>query len=142
MAFQRAYGSYCWLKACHIVFGTPVKFYTVRGTPSKIRRYSVRRGGRGYSLMYHGNLPSVKYAPPPTQIMMIKVRHTDCQLFACVRRVQSDFMEGIYCNKYQWGPKIRNLISVSTMTAASRSDCWIFVIFTSKQLWTLQMLII
>ena len=70
--------------------------------------------------MYHGNLPSVKYAPSTdrrseNQIMMIKVRHTDCQLFACVRRVQSDFMEGIYCKKYQWGPKIRNLISVSTM---------------------------
>ena len=97
--------------------------------------------------MYHGNLPSVKYAPSTdrrseNQIMMIKVRHTDFQLFACVRRVQSDFMEGNYCKKYQWGPKITNLVSVYTMAAASRSDCWIFVIFTSKQLWILQMLII
>ena len=50
MAFQRAYGSHCWLKAWHIVFGTPVQFYTVRGKPSKIRRYAVRRGGGGYSL--------------------------------------------------------------------------------------------
>ena len=72
--------------------------------------------------------------------MMTKVRHTDCQLFACARRAQSDFMEGIYCNKYQWGPKIRNLISVSKMAAVSHSNCWIFVIFTSKQLWILQML--
>ena len=59
--------------------------------------------------MYHGNLPSIKYAPSTdrseNQIMMIKVRHTDCQLFACVRRVQSDFMEGSYCKKYQWGLK-------------------------------------
>ena len=77
--------------------------------------------------MYHGDLPSVKYAPSTdrrseNQIMMIKVRHTDCQLFACVRRVQSDFMEGIYCKKYQWGPKITNLISVSTMAAATLLD--------------------
>ena len=49
--------------------------------------------------MYHGNLPSVKYAPSTdrrseNQMMMIKVRNADCQLFAWVRRIQLDFMEG------------------------------------------------
>ena len=41
-------------------------------------------------------------------MMMIKVRHTDRQLYACAKRAQSDFMEGIYGKNYQWGPKIRN----------------------------------
>ena len=50
-------------------------------------------------------------------------------------------MEETYRKKYQWGPKIRNLISVSKMAAVSRSNCRKFVIFTSKQLWILQMLI-
>ena len=65
--------------------------------------------------MWHENLPSVKYDPEPTADrrsgnprMMIKVRHTDCQLYACVKRTQQDLMEGIYCKKYQWSPKIRN----------------------------------
>ena len=40
-------------------------------------------------------------------MMMIKVRHTDRQLYACAKRAQSAFMEGVYCKKYQWGPKIR-----------------------------------
>ena len=38
-------------------------------------------------------------------MMIIKVRHTDRQLYACAKRAQSDFMEGIYCKKYQWGPE-------------------------------------
>ena len=63
--------------------------------------------------MWHGKLTSVKYAPSTirrsgNQIMMIKVCHTDHQLYACAKRTQSDFMEGIYCKKYQWGPKFRN----------------------------------
>ena len=56
-----------------------------------------------------GNVPSVKYTLSTdrwsgNQRMMIKVRHTDCQGYACARRAQSGFMEGIYCKKYQWGP--------------------------------------
>ena len=63
--------------------------------------------------MWHGKLPSVKYAHctirrSGKRMMMIKVRHTDRQLYACAKRAQSDFMEGIFCKKYQWGPKIRN----------------------------------
>ena len=73
--------------------------------------------------------------------MMLKGRHTDGQFFVCVKRAQVEFMVVIYCKKYQWGPQIRNLISVSKMAAVSRSDCWIFVIFTSKQLRILQILI-
>ena len=54
--------------------------------------------------IWHGNLPSVKYAPCTKRrsenwIMMIKVRHKDCQLYACAKRAQSDVMEGIYCKK-------------------------------------------
>ena len=30
--------------------------------------------------------------------MMIKVRDTDRQLYACAKRAQSDVMEGIYCD--------------------------------------------
>ena len=30
--------------------------------------------------------------------MVRKVRHTDGELFACLKSAQSDFMEGIYCN--------------------------------------------
>ena len=71
-------------------------------------------------------------------MMMIKVRHTDQQLYACAKRAQSDFMEGIYCKKYQWGPKIRNSTSVSKMAAVRRSKRWIFVIFSPKQLWIIQ----
>ena len=71
-------------------------------------------------------------------MMIIKVRHTDCQLYACAKRPQLDFMEGIYCKKYQWGPKIRNSTSVSKMAAVRRSKCWIFVIFSPKQLCILQ----
>ena len=71
--------------------------------------------------------------------MISNVRHTDCERFACIRITQSDFMEETYCKKYQWDPKIRNLISVSKMAAVSRSNCRIFVIFTSTQLWILQM---
>ena len=41
-------------------------------------------------------------------MMMIKVRHTDRQLYAYAKRAHSDFMERIYGKKYQWGPKIRN----------------------------------
>ena len=55
------------------------------------------------------------HPPPPytdkrsgNERMMIKVRYTACQRFACVTRAYSDFMEEIYCKKYQWGPKIRN----------------------------------
>ena len=63
--------------------------------------------------IWHENLPSIKYAPytnkrTGNQKMVIKVRHTYCQLHACTYRVHSDFMEIIYCKKYQWGPKIRN----------------------------------
>ena len=59
--------------------------------------------------MWHANFPSVKYDPysdkrSGNQKVIIKVRHTYCQLFACA---QSDFMVGIYCKKYQWAPKIR-----------------------------------
>ena len=50
----------------------------------------------------------------------------------------SDFMEGIYFKKYQWGPKIRNSTSVSKMAAVRRSKCWIFVIFSPNELWILQ----
>ena len=32
---------------------------------------------------------------------MIKVRHTYYEHFAFEKRVQLDFMEGIYCNNYQ-----------------------------------------
>ena len=51
--------------------------------------------------MYHGNLPSVKYAPSTdrrseNQMMMIKVRHTDCQLFACVS-VTGEKMLNTFC---------------------------------------------
>ena len=57
---------------------------------------------------------------PPTegqknQRMMIKVRLTDCQLFACIRIAQTDFVEERYYKKYQLDPTIRNLISVSKM---------------------------
>ena len=50
-------------------------------------------------------------------MLMIKVRHTDRQLYACAKRAQSDLMEGMYCKKYQWGLKIRNSTSVSKMAA-------------------------
>ena len=66
-------------------------------------------------------------------MMMIKVRHTDRQLYACAKRTQSDFMEGAYCKKYQWGPKIINSTSVSKMAAVRRSKCWIFVILSTKE---------
>ena len=56
-------------------------------------------------------------------MMMIKVRHTDRQLYAWTKRAQSDFMAGIYCKKYQWGPKIRNSSSVSNLAAFRRSKC-------------------
>ena len=41
--------------------------------------------------LWHGNLASVKYAPctyrrSGNQMMMIKVRQTDCQLYACVKK--------------------------------------------------------
>ena len=64
--------------------------------------------------------------------MMIKVRHTDHLLYACAKRAQSDFMEGIYCKKYQWGPKIRNSTSVSKMAAARRSKCWMIRNFLAE----------
>ena len=56
-------------------------------------------------------MASVKYEPSSdkrsgNQIVMIKVRHTYCQLFACANRAQSDFMVGTDCKKYQWAPKI------------------------------------
>ena len=41
------------------------------------------------------------------EFTVIKVRHRNCQLFACANRAQSDFMVGLYCQKYQWVPKIR-----------------------------------
>ena len=40
------------------------------------------------------------------------------------------------------GPKIRNGISVSKRAAVSHSDCWIFVIFTYKQLFIYSILLI
>ena len=57
--------------------------------------------------MWHENFPQVKYEPSSdkrsgNQKVMIKVCHTNCQLFACANRAQSDFMVGIYCKKYQW----------------------------------------
>ena len=63
--------------------------------------------------MCHGKLPAVKYAPctlrrSGNQMMMIKVRHTDRQHYARAKRAHSDYIKGIYCKKYQWGPKIRN----------------------------------
>ena len=66
--------------------------------------------------------------------IMIKVRHTDYQLFAYEKSVQADFMEGIYCKNYQYGPEIRNKVSVSEMAASSHSNCLIVIIFTLKQL--------
>ena len=39
-------------------------------------------------------------------MMMIKVRHTDHQLYACAKRAQSDFMKEINGKKYQWGQKL------------------------------------
>ena len=71
-------------------------------------------------------------------MMVIKVRHTDRKLYACAKGAQSDFMEGIYFKTNQWGPKIINSTSVSKMAAVSRSKCWIFVIFSPKKLWILQ----
>ena len=89
--------------------------------------------------MWHGNLSSLKYGPTTDrrsgyQRIMIKVRHTHCQLYVCLKRTQSYLMERIYCNKYQWDPKIGNQISVSKMASVRRSDCLIFTIFTLKQL--------
>ena len=34
--------------------------------------------------------------------------HRPSALCLSAKRAQSDFMEGVYCKKYQWGPKIRN----------------------------------
>ena len=65
-------------------------------------------------------------------MMVIKVRHKDRQLYAFAKKTQSNFMEGIYFKKYQWGPKIRNSTSVSKMAAVRRSKCWIFVIFLAE----------
>ena len=59
-------------------------------------------------------------------MMMLKVCNTDRQLYACAKRAQSDSMEGIYCKRYQWGPKIKNSTSVSKMAAVRRSKCWIY----------------
>ena len=41
----------------------------------------------------------------------------------------------------QWGPKIWNEFSVSKMAAVHRRCCWIFVIFTYRQPWIIQILI-
>ena len=51
--------------------------------------------------MWHENFPLVKYDPSSdkrsgNQKVMIKVRHTYCQLFACAYRAQSDFMVETY----------------------------------------------
>ena len=57
--------------------------------------------------MWHRLLPFAKYAPSFNKMPgkqkknMIKIRHTDYQLFAYEKREQSDFMEGIYCSRVQ-----------------------------------------
>ena len=63
--------------------------------------------------MWHRILPLVKYDPLLRQTawkvkIMMKIRHTDYQLFAYEKRVQSDFMEKFHCKNYQKGPNIKN----------------------------------
>ena len=74
---------------------------------------------------------TVKYAPSTdrrseNQRMMIKVRHTDYQLFACVRRAQSDFMEGIYCKNISGVLKSEILLQYPRwpLSAAVSSRIW------------------
>ena len=64
--------------------------------------------------VWHGNLLFVSMPPSNdkrsgNQRIMINVHHTDCHLYACEKRTQSNLMEDIYFKKCQWGPKIKKL---------------------------------
>ena len=95
--------------------------------------------------MWHEIMPSVKYAQSIDErsenqkMMMIKVRHTSCQLFACANREhkQPPWKEFIARNINR---VLKSETShLSKMAAVGHSkNCWVFVIFTAKSLLILQ----
>ena len=55
----------------------------------------------GMESWHRSSMPPCIIRRSGNQMVMIKVRHTDHQLYAGAKRAQSDFMEGINCKKYQ-----------------------------------------
>ena len=78
-----------------LVFNQTVCFDSLERSYSTCKMYRQRRK----CSMETCHRSSMAPVQTEGQMMMIKVRHIDCKLYACAKRAQSDVMEGIYCKK-------------------------------------------